>query len=92
MLQPGKAGPLNIVNSQRMPVAVEWDIKADISQGLPPLLPGLPVKPFKRESLPQPIIDPADVQESASVRRAAWERCQNEAGPPPAEALDTVYR
>ena len=94
LLQPGKAARLNIVNAQRVPVPVEWDIKADISQGAPPLLPGIPVKPFKKETLPKPIIDPADVQHSAAIRRTAWARCQKEAGQKPVdvEVLEAIYR
>lgn len=82
------------MNSGRTPVPVEWDIKADISQGAPPLLAGIPVKQFKRESLPSPVIDPADVQHSRTVRRTAWERCQQEASRKPADAevLEAVYR
>ena len=95
VLQAEKALPLkDHVVSTKESAKVDWDIKADISQGAPPLLPGIPTKPFTRETLPQANIDPAHVQHSAVVRKTAWDMCQREASGKVIDerVLKAVYR
>ena len=94
-LQAGESDLQNVViPAHRMIEPIPWDIKADISQGVPPILHGLPIKPYKAEKSPQPLINPADVQHSKAVRQNAWERCCLEASKNESQvaALEAVYK
>ena len=62
-------------SSQRSVEALAWSVVADISQAAPQLPPELPMRPHRPQKPPTPLVDPAEVQSSPSVRAQAWAGC-----------------
>ena len=73
--------------------ALEWDIRADISQAVPALPGNLEMRPRKPGEEPPQLVDPGQVFGSEAERGKAWEACLALTGPDvAAELLEIVYR